>query len=102
MRGIARIAISCRTRAGRRPNRWGLHDMLGNVHEWIANTTTKLPAGTIVSPLGETDRVMRHVAGGGFETDTPRLRVNYWERFANNYPYVKIGFRVLRELPKQP
>jgi formylglycine-generating enzyme required for sulfatase activity len=82
----------------RRANRWGLYDMLGNVHEWATNNyqTKPLSDGTILDPPGDTTNRLKSVCGGGFESRQPQPISR--EGFFSNTAYVKIGFRVLREV----
>jgi formylglycine-generating enzyme required for sulfatase activity len=63
----------------RKPNPWGLHDMHGNVNEWVldqfvADRYNKLSAGAV--PLPElTTKLYPHVArGGAWDDDPPALR----------------------------
>jgi eukaryotic-like serine/threonine-protein kinase len=83
---------------GKKPNRWGLYDTLGNVHEYAASPSQSrpLPKGTHTDPAGEPGP-HKGVLGGGFDTGTPAP--NSRAAFIPNYPYMKLGFRVLREIP---
>jgi len=79
-------------------NKFGLHDMLGNVWEWTCSKYEEKYTGaeevcTDIKPAGD---VFISIRGGGWNADAPRVRSAYrnwglaWSRQANQ------GFRLVR------
>lgn len=62
----------------KKPNAWGLHDMHGNVAEWVIDSYqtsyAKVPNGTLNPVQLSKDRYPRVVRGGHFEMDADGLR----------------------------
>ena len=57
------------------PNPYGLHDMLGNVAEWVWDPYGPYPEGEIANPLGNGNVGFRVARGGSYLNPAPRMRV---------------------------
>jgi formylglycine-generating enzyme required for sulfatase activity len=84
-----------------KPNAFGLHDMLGNVEEWVADCYNKTyvgaPADGSVWALGDcAGRVRR---GGSWNTEAELLRSAYRTLGVPARRIMTLGFRVARTLP---
>ncbi len=88
------------------PNAWGLHDMHGNLLEWVHDFNGKYPVGVHVDWRGPLEHAhFAHVARGAAfdgtakdcETRNFRPEAGWWgdQTFAVHH----FGFRVLREMP---
>ena len=78
------------------PNAFGLHDMLGNVSEWVRDRYGEYPGGSLTDPTGPAGGSPRVVRGCGWNDFARFCRSSYriW-----NDPGIRssnLGFRLLR------
>ena len=78
------------------PNAWGLHDMLGNVEEWVGDWHGAYPGGAVTDPRGPGSGSGRMLRGGSWY-DSPgyvRAPIRNVVDPGNRYDY--LGFRLLK------
>ena len=80
-------------------NEWGLHDMNGNVWEWVEDTHCPYPEGMVADPLGRCDHELLVIRGGSwyYGPDSARCALRYTHRPQDDGP--SLGLRLVRELP---
>ena len=76
------------------PNAWGLHDMLGNVYEWVEDWYGEYPGGSVTDPAGPSSGSNRVLRGGGWNYGARDCRssVRYFDSPGDR----DLGFRLLR------
>ncbi|MCY4597858.1 MAG: SUMF1/EgtB/PvdO family nonheme iron enzyme [Bryobacterales bacterium] len=78
------------------PNAWGLHDMLGNVYEWVQDWRGDYPGGSVTDPAGPATGSYRVARGGGWSSIARYCRSAYRRIVAPGFRSNHLGFRLLR------
>ncbi len=78
---------------GKAPNGWGLHDMLGNVWEWVGDLFGDYLAEPSTDPRGPRTGVVRVLRGGSFQDDPAFCRASIRRGEDPLHRYSYIGFR---------
>ena len=84
-----------------KPNRWGLHDMHGNVSEWCGDAYSRTLRWGINDPFvrGDDEHPNRVVRGGCYVSRDVCCRSAFVELGDACQCYPTIGFRVVMEIP---
>jgi formylglycine-generating enzyme required for sulfatase activity len=96
--GSCSLGAACQTRpvGGKAGNGFGLHDMAGNVHEWVNDWYGSYSSGAQTDPTGPTTGESRVCRGGSWGYDADVLRASYRPVGAPGVAYDFVGCRAAR------
>ena len=79
------------------PNAFGVHDMAGNVWEWVSDWAGLYPLDPVTDPAGRSSGSVRLVRGGSYGDDPSNLRVSNRTPNAPDRVNLNVGFRCARD-----
>ena len=81
---------------GKAANALGLHDMAGNVFEWVNDWYQGHSSDAQTNPLGPVSGALRVIRSGSWNLNANNVRSSFRGGSAPDYSYTSIGFRVAR------
>ena len=78
-------------------NAFGVHDMAGNVWEWVSDWASLYPDEPVSDPAGRPSGTLRLVRGGSYGDDPSNLRVSNRTPNAPDRVNLNVGFRCARD-----
>jgi len=80
----------------KKANELGIHDMSGNVYEWVNDWYGEYSGGRLTNPQGPSSGSHRVIHGGSYSTPDRSARVSYRYRYDPGIRYGFLGFRLAR------
>ena len=81
---------------GKAANPYGLHDMLGNVWEWVEDRYAEYPGGSVHDPVGPETGLYRVRRGGAWNGAAVQCRAPFRMGYLPEERKRNLGFRILR------
>ncbi len=87
----------------KKANRWGYHDMLGNVAEWCSDWKGDRPTGAVTDPTGPASGTARIIRGGSYASGIDGLKsgARGTKPLVIRKRYTNRGFRVVLPIPDE-
>jgi formylglycine-generating enzyme required for sulfatase activity len=84
----------------KKPNAWGLHDMAGNVFEWVQDWYGEYEPAEVDHPKGPSAGTAKVIRGASWYSEAPSLGLS--ARFNNRpgFRNYKVGFRCARDVER--
>ena len=79
----------------KKPNMWGLYDMIGNVWEWCEDWYGDYPSGSVTDPTGPNSGSNRVCRGGGWCDESKYCRSAYRGKVSAGLRNPDLGFRLV-------